>query len=104
PMGRAAAGLADRVIVTDDNPRDEDSRQIIADIVAGIGSRETVQVMPDRAAAIQRAIYSAAPDDVVLIAGKGHEQTQIVAGVSRAFSDVAVAAAALSAMQQGRGA
>lgn len=104
PMGRAAAELADHVIVTDDNPRDEDSRQIIADILAGIGSRETVQVMPDRAAAIQRAIYSAAPDDVVLIAGKGHEQTQIVAGVSRAFSDVAVAAAALSAMQQGRGA
>lgn len=104
PMGSAAAELADHVIVTDDNPRDEDSRQIIADILAGIDSRETVQVMPDRAAAIQRAIYAAAPDDVVLIAGKGHEQTQIVAGLSRPFSDVAVAAAALSGMQQGRSA
>ncbi|MBM4220642.1 MAG: UDP-N-acetylmuramoyl-L-alanyl-D-glutamate--2,6-diaminopimelate ligase [Gammaproteobacteria bacterium] len=104
PMGGAAVELADQVIVTDDNPRDEDSRQIIADILAGMDSRETVQVIPDRATAIQRAIHSAGPDDVVLLAGKGHEQTQIVAGVSRPFSDAAVAAAALSGMQQGRGA
>jgi UDP-N-acetylmuramoyl-L-alanyl-D-glutamate--2,6-diaminopimelate ligase len=104
PMGRAAVELADHVIVTDDNPRDEDSRQIIADILAGMGSRDRVQVIPDRAAAIQRAIFSAAADDVVLIAGKGHEQTQTVAGVSRPFSDLAVAAATLSGMQQGQGA
>ena len=67
-------------------------------------SRDTVQVIPDRAAAIQRAIHSAASDDVILIAGKGHEQTQTVAGVSRPFSDLAVAAAALSGAQQGQGA
>jgi UDP-N-acetylmuramoyl-L-alanyl-D-glutamate--2,6-diaminopimelate ligase len=104
PMGRAAVETADHVIVTDDNPRDEDSRQIIADILAGMDSRDTVQVIPDRAAAIQRAIHSAASDDVILIAGKGHEQTQTVAGVSRPFSDLAVAAAALSGAQQGQGA
>ena len=76
----------------------------LADILAGMDSRDTVQVIPDRAAAIQRAIFSAASDDVILIAGKGHEQTQTVAGVSRPFSDLAVAAAALSGAQQGQGA
>ncbi len=100
PMGRVAAELADCVIVTDDNPRDEDPQQIIADILVGAGARKSVQVVPDRAAAIQRAIHSAAPGDVVLIAGKGHEQTQIVAGVSRPFSDMAVAGAALSIVLQ----
>jgi UDP-N-acetylmuramoyl-L-alanyl-D-glutamate--2,6-diaminopimelate ligase len=104
PMGRAAVELADQVVVTDDNPRDEDSRQIIADILAGMQLRDRVQVIPDRAAAIQRAIYSAASDDVVLIAGKGHEQAQIIAGVSHPFSDVAVATAALSVAQPGQGA
>ena len=104
PMGRVAVEFADHVIVTDDNPRDEDSQQIIADILAGMGARDTVQVIPDRAAAIQRAIHSAAAGDVILIAGKGHEQTQTVAGVSRPFSDVAVAVAALSVARQGQGA
>jgi UDP-N-acetylmuramoyl-L-alanyl-D-glutamate--2,6-diaminopimelate ligase len=104
PMGRAAVEFADQVIVTDDNPRDEDSRQIIADILAGMGSRDRVQVIPDRAAAIQCAIFSAAADDVILIAGKGHEETQTVAGVSRPFSDMAVAVATLSGAQQGQGA
>lgn len=105
PMGRVAVELADCVIVTDDNPRDEDSQQIIAGILVGMDARETVQVIPDRAAAIECAIRSAVPGDVILIAGKGHEQTQIVAGVGRPFSDVAVAAAALSGVQQqGQGA
>ena len=90
-MGSVAAELADRVIVTDDNPRDENSEQIIADILAGVDAGSPVQVIPDRAAAIQQAIHSAASGDVILIAGKGHEQTQIVAGVSRPFSDLAVA-------------
>ena len=104
PMGSVAAELADRVIVTDDNPRDEDSRQIIADILAGMDASRPVQVIPDRAAAIQRAIHSAASGDAILIAGKGHEQTQVVAGVSRPFSDLAVAVAALSDVPQGTGA
>jgi UDP-N-acetylmuramoyl-L-alanyl-D-glutamate--2,6-diaminopimelate ligase len=103
-MGSVAVELADRLVITDDNPRDEDSQQIIADILAGVESRSTVQLIPDRAAAIQRAIHSAAPGDAILIAGKGHEQTQIVAGVSRPFSDMAVAVAALSVAQQGPGA
>ncbi|MCB1597841.1 MAG: UDP-N-acetylmuramoyl-L-alanyl-D-glutamate--2,6-diaminopimelate ligase, partial [Gammaproteobacteria bacterium] len=103
-MGSVAVELADHVIITDDNPRDEDSRQIIDDILAGAGSGTAVQVIPDRAAAIRRAIHLAAPGDAILIAGKGHEQTQIVAGASLPFSDVAVAAAALSVAQQGPGA
>jgi UDP-N-acetylmuramoyl-L-alanyl-D-glutamate--2,6-diaminopimelate ligase len=102
-MGSVAAELADRVIVTDDNPRDENSQQIIADILAGVDAGSPVQVIPDRAAAIQQAIHSAASGDVILIAGKGHEQTQIVAGVSRPFSDLAVAVAALSVAPQGPG-
>jgi UDP-N-acetylmuramoyl-L-alanyl-D-glutamate--2,6-diaminopimelate ligase len=89
--------------VTDDNPRDENSQQIIADILAGVDAGSPVQVIPDRAAAIQQAIHSAASGDVILIAGKGHEQTQIVAGVSRPFSDLAVAVAALSVAPQGPG-
>ena len=103
-MGSVAVELADHVIITDDNPRDEDSRQIIDDILAGAGSGTAVQVIPDRAAAIRRAIHLAAPGDAILIAGKGHEQKQIVAGASLPFSDVAVAAAALSVAQQGPGA
>ena len=103
-MGSVAVELADRVIITDDNPRDEASQQIIDDILAGAGSGSMVQVIPDRATAIERAIHLAVPGDAILIAGKGHEQTQIVAGVSRPFSDVAVAVAALSVTQQGPGA
>ena len=103
-MGSVATELADHVIVTDDNPRDEDAQQIIADILVGVDAgRRPLQVIPDRAAAIQRAIHSAAPGDVILIAGKGHEQTQVVAGVNRPFSDMAVAVAALSVAQQGPG-
>lgn len=102
-MGSVAVELADCVIITDDNRRDEDSQQILDDILSGVESRSTVQVIPDRAAAIQRAIHLAVPGDAILIAGKGHEQTQIVAGVSLPFSDVAVAVAALSVAQQGPG-
>lgn len=101
PMGLAAARLADRVILTDDNPRDEDPRQIVRDILGGIpdslASAPRVQVIHDRAAAIAHAIRSAAPGDAVLVAGKGHEQVQIAGDVRRPFSDVAVAGAALAA-------
>ena len=105
PMGSVAAELADHVIVTDDNPARRRSAADHRRHPCRCGRRRRpVQVIPDRAAAIQRAIHSAAPGDVILIAGKGHEQTQIVAGVSRPFSDVAVAVAALSVAQQGPGA
>lgn len=91
PMGAAAVSGADRVIVTDDNPRTEDPQQIIADILSGIGLLDRLQVVPDRAAAIERAIRLARPGDAVLIAGKGHETVQITGETRRLFSDVEVA-------------
>ncbi|MBL8202187.1 MAG: UDP-N-acetylmuramoyl-L-alanyl-D-glutamate--2,6-diaminopimelate ligase [Chromatiales bacterium] len=95
PMGEAAVAGADRVIVTDDNPRTEDPQQIIADILGGVPSLERLQVVPERAAAIGRAIRLARPGDAVLVAGKGHETVQVTGGERRPFSDVAVARAAL---------
>src|SRR5581483_8060805 len=74
-MGRLAATLADAAIVTSDNPRSEDPEAIIAEIVAGADGA-AVEVEPDRAAAIARALERAAPGDVVVIAGKGAEQGQ----------------------------
>lgn len=97
PMGTAAVAGSDRVIVTDDNPRTEDPQQIIADILAGAAVLDRLQVVPDRAAAIERAIRLARPGDAVLIAGKGHEAFQVSGGSRRPFSDVAVAQAALLA-------
>jgi len=96
-MGEVAIKGADRVIVTDDNPRSEDPQQIIADILSGTSSLEHLQVVPDRGDAIARAIRSAGPGDAVLIAGKGHETVQISGQTRRPFSDVAVATAALAA-------
>lgn len=95
PMGAAAVSGADRVIVTDDNPRTEDPQQIIADILSGVGALDRLQVVPDRAAAIGRAIRLARPGDAVLIAGKGHETVQITGESCRPFSDVEVARLAL---------
>ena len=92
-MGDVATRLADAVIVTSDNPRDENPRFIIDDIVAGMGSN--YHTMEDRAAAIDHAIRSARPNDVVLIAGKGHEDYQEIKGVKLPFSDVEVATRAL---------
>jgi len=94
-MGAVAAELADRSIITDDNPRDEDPGAIIAEIVAGAASRDRVEVMQDREAAINFAIHSARSNDIVLIAGKGHEAEQITGMHSRAFSDADVARSAL---------
>ena len=88
-MGALAQRLADRLIVTSDNPRDEDPQAIIADIVAGLpGSSASVTIEPDRAQAILSAVLSAATNDVVLIAGKGHETYQEIRGVRHGFSDV----------------
>jgi UDP-N-acetylmuramoyl-L-alanyl-D-glutamate--2,6-diaminopimelate ligase len=91
-MGRVAFELADRAIVTSDNPRGEDPVAIIADVLAGAPGLE---VEPDRRAAIARAISDAEPGDVVVIAGKGAEQGQEVAGVVLPFDDRAVARAEL---------
>jgi len=88
-MGTAAAKLADRVVVTSDNPRSEDPAAIIRQIGLGPG-------IPDRAEAIAKAIIEAEAHDVVLIAGKGHEAYQEIAGRRLEFSDAAVARAALA--------
>ncbi|HWR76106.1 MAG TPA: UDP-N-acetylmuramoyl-L-alanyl-D-glutamate--2,6-diaminopimelate ligase [Thiobacillus sp.] len=94
-MGRAAAEGADEVWITSDNPRNEDPRHIIDDILAGTGGKPHVE--PDRARAIFEAIGGAHHGDVVLIAGKGHEDYQELAGERLPFSDVAVARKALEA-------
>lgn len=90
-MAAIAEGLSERVIVTDDNPRGEDGDAIVAGIVAGFAHPERAIVLRDRRAAITRAINEAGADDIVLIAGKGHETYQEVAGVKHAFDDMAVA-------------
>lgn len=95
PMGRAAAGGADYVIVTSDNPRSEAAAVIIEDILAGIENAAEVTVIEDRAAAIRHAIEHASVSDTVLIAGKGHESVQEVNGERQPFSDTAHALAAL---------
>ena len=92
-MGRIAAELADRVIVTSDNPRSEDPRAIVDEIVQGIERRSTVIL--DRTDAIRDAIAAARMGDVVLIAGKGHENYQEIGGVKHPYSDPAVVRAAL---------
>jgi UDP-N-acetylmuramoyl-L-alanyl-D-glutamate--2,6-diaminopimelate ligase len=98
-MAAIAERGADNVIVTDDNPRDEDGDAIVAEILAGFADRSAVAVERDRAAAIARAVGAAGPGDIVLIAGKGHEPYQEVAGVRHPFDDLQVAARALSLAQ-----
>jgi UDP-N-acetylmuramoyl-L-alanyl-D-glutamate--2,6-diaminopimelate ligase len=94
-MAGIAERLADGVIVTDDNPRGEDGDAIVADILRGFADASRVIVERDRARAIAIAIDAANADDVVLIAGKGHEPYQEIAGVRHPFDDTGVAKAAL---------
>jgi len=94
-MGAAAARVADRLLLTTDNPRGEDPQSIIAQIAQGIDKGYEIEA--DRGRAIERAVAEAAPGDVVLIAGKGHENYQEVAGRRAPFSDEAAAQAALDA-------
>ena len=95
-MGRIAAELADRVVLTNDNPRSEAPGAIIAGIRGGIDAGVHVDVIEDRAAAIAWVIGEAAEGDVVLIAGKGHESSQVIGDRQFPFSDYAVAEAALA--------
>jgi UDP-N-acetylmuramoyl-L-alanyl-D-glutamate--2,6-diaminopimelate ligase len=92
-MARVVEALADRIVVTSDNPRTEDPHLIIRDIVAGLASpqAEAVHVEPDRRAAIEWAIGHARSGDLVLIAGKGHEAYQILGKQKLPFSDKDVA-------------
>jgi UDP-N-acetylmuramoyl-L-alanyl-D-glutamate--2,6-diaminopimelate ligase len=95
-MGRIAAELADDVIVTDDNPRSEDPARIVADILAGMSTATPHVVEHDRALAIRLALERSGADDVVLIAGKGHENYQEIAGRRLPFSDADAARAAVA--------
>jgi UDP-N-acetylmuramoyl-L-alanyl-D-glutamate--2,6-diaminopimelate ligase len=96
-MGRAAAEASEIVIVTSDNPRSEDPRIIIDEILPGTaGLAATVEVEPDRGKAIALAMTKARADDIVVIAGKGHEKTQTVGKQVLPFDDVAVARQALA--------
>lgn len=102
-MAKIAQQHADCVIVTTDNPRDENPQHIIADIVAGFSASSSAvryQVIADRAAAIAQAITVAAPGDVILLAGKGHEDYQEIAGQRHYFSDSDQAEKALQARRQ----
>ena len=102
-MGRAALECADTVVVTSDNPRTEDPMGIIGEVLSGMGDRATDAIVePDRRAAIASAISLAARGDIVVIAGKGHESTQEVAGEFLPFNDVDVARNAAARMTGGR--
>ena len=97
-MGRVAADLADRIVLTTDNPRSEDPQAIVSEILAGIPSRDvepsvradSVEVVAERAEAIRRAVADAGRDEIVLIAGKGHEQGQQFADRTEPFDDAEV--------------
>lgn len=95
-MGAVARRLADRVVITSDNPRSEDPAVIADHILEGIGDRSGVRVELDREAAIRWVLERAAPGDGVLIAGKGHETMQDIAGEKRPFDDREVARQALA--------
>ena len=86
-MGAIAAAKADHTVVTSDNPRSEKPASIVAQILAGMSGHPQADVQVDRSAAIHSAIERAAPGDVVLLAGKGHEETQEIDGVKTRFSD-----------------
>ncbi|MFF3603327.1 UDP-N-acetylmuramoyl-L-alanyl-D-glutamate--2,6-diaminopimelate ligase [Streptomyces sp. NPDC002463] len=105
PMGAAAARLADTAVLTSDNPRSEDPLVILSAMLAGAAEvpaeeRGDVLVEPDRAAAIAAAVSRARPGDTVLVAGKGHEQGQEIAGVVRPFDDRQVLREAILSQQK----
>ena len=94
-MAQAAERGANKVVVTSDNPRTEEPGSIIAQIVAGLVAPARAQVQSDRALAIAHAVQQAGAQDVIVIAGKGHEDYQDIAGTKHAFSDIAHARVAL---------
>ena len=100
-MAGIAERLADMVIVTDDNPRTEDGDTIVAQIMEGFGHRDTILVERDRAQAIALALADAKADDVVLIAGKGHETYQEGPQGKLPFDDLAVAREAMAKSSKG---
>ena len=102
-MGRAAERNADRIVVTNDNPRGESPTAIIAAIMEGIGRANRTTVIEDRAAAIAWAISEADARDTILIAGKGHENYQLIGDERRDFSDYGAAGVNLAAAAEKSG-
>jgi UDP-N-acetylmuramoyl-L-alanyl-D-glutamate--2,6-diaminopimelate ligase len=102
-MGATAVRLADLAVLTSDNPRGEDPERIIAEVAAGASGPGALVVDVDRAHAISTALAAATPDDVVVIAGKGHETGQEVGGERHPFDDVEVARSALGRLRGERG-
>jgi UDP-N-acetylmuramoyl-L-alanyl-D-glutamate--2,6-diaminopimelate ligase len=100
-MGALAERLADHVVITSDNPRDEPPNFIISQILVGVIGHDDVDVMEDRLAAIAYAVQAADARDVLLVAGKGHEDSQEIAGVKHPCSDVAMARSLLAARAAG---
>jgi UDP-N-acetylmuramoyl-L-alanyl-D-glutamate--2,6-diaminopimelate ligase len=110
-MGAVAARLSDLVILTSDNPRTEDPARIVTEIKLGLAptpepgaparAGTAFLEIPDRRKAIERAILTALPGDLVLVAGKGHEKYQVIGDRTLPFDDVEVARAALSQRRAG---
>ena len=98
-MGEVAARLADLAVLTSDNPRSEDPAAIIDEVRAGVRRTEALVVEPDRRTAIALALQQARPGDVVVLAGKGHETTQVIGDRTVPFDDRAVAAELLGSEQ-----
>jgi UDP-N-acetylmuramoyl-L-alanyl-D-glutamate--2,6-diaminopimelate ligase len=98
-MGEVASRLADDVLLTDDNPRGEEPAAIVRDILEGAAAAENVQVVHDRARAIELAVTAARADDLVLVAGKGHEAWQQRGDLRIPFSDREQVEACLRRMQ-----
>lgn len=95
-MLRAALDNCDQVIITQDNPRNEDPQQIVADMLHGIEHTDNIKILLDRAAAIQNTIAQASAGDIIVIAGKGHENYQIIGDQKLPFSDLLIAQQALA--------
>jgi len=103
-MAAAAQKNADQIVLTSDNPRSENPAVIISQMLLGLTHSESVRVQTDRALAIVETLASAEPDDVVLLAGKGHENYQEVSGIKHPFDDLRHAQAALDTRQLETGA
>lgn len=100
-MGQIAETEADRVIITDDNPRTESHESIVADILAGCRQPQNIRVELDRKAAIVYAVSHAAPNDIVLVAGKGHEAYQEIDHIKYPFSDTLIVSEVLGELESG---
>jgi UDP-N-acetylmuramoyl-L-alanyl-D-glutamate--2,6-diaminopimelate ligase len=86
-MGKIAENIANTVIITDDNPRTEASQAIISEILQGISNANNIHIIPNRSEAIKFAVATSKNDDIILVAGKGHENYQIIGKEKYHFSD-----------------